>query len=243
MLLAPERDAGYITLDRRTEGSVQTGQTERIFLRRVDENGAPRPFSTGNDTLEIGVIFHEPVPALTHSYPNSRTVFAMEDGTVLALAPHYTFIRVGEQGRISAFRRVADPVLIPDWWLEELRRDWMERRNTTPPDLRGYITRPYTMAVDENDHVWVIPDDGSRYRMASSVSEFRQIHSIALDEFDQSGIWLRHLIIELPADCTAVSVRAAAHGFLYGIVMDTDEVEVRRVIRFRRPGRSRPPGE
>jgi hypothetical protein len=237
MVLAHEREAGYFMLNRRREGSAQTGETEWVFLQRLDERGSPTPFDGASDTLEIGVIHHPSEPVLTRRYPNSRTIFALRDGDILALAPHYTFVRVGAQGRRSAFRRVADPVLFPDWWLEEYRRDWMERRNAEPPRLRGYHSRPYTMIVDENDHVWVIPDDGELLTYARSIDQLRRINLTPLDEFDECGVWIRHVLVEMPENCFSVGLKAARHGFLYGIVLDNDEVETRRVIRFRQPGR------
>jgi len=219
----------------RRDGSLYAG----IVLHAVNARGESVPFELSGgpqDTLEIVRRLYSRDDPYGHYLTNRKSLLRTPDGSILAAGASYTFYRITERGRIFGFRRVAERVRYPDWWFDYWIEWYRERgRLDDMPTTIGFIPVPNSMAVDERGHLWVMPNDGTKWSFASSYEEFDRSNLVPLDEFDVRGRWLRQVVVELPAGAVGLFLTDAAHGCLYGLTFQGPNREVFSAIRFHRP--------
>lgn len=239
--IAPDGEGGFFLSDRASRRKPgETGQVNGTILYRLNYSGQVIPFelSSGEqDTLEIARMVVAGEERFFHRISNSRNLFSTPDKSVIVAGLNYTFYRVTKGGRMAGFRRVGDPYSYPGWYKDAARENWVQRGSRgDPPRTQGFYIEPSYMVVDERGHLWVLPMDGHMWSNATSIEDMGQDGVFALDEFSPEGLWLRHLLIQLPEPCVSIALKDAAHGYLYGITIigDPDD-EVRMPIRMKRP--------
>ncbi len=232
--VATDPEGGFYIVRNNNQGSPQD-RVSTYYLQRIDANGDLMSFGDNGaeiDSIGIVEVHQNSETKLLVRYTNNPVRSSL-DGEVLVVGPDYSFYRVNRNGIVSVFQIALEPYQYPSWYLAETRRITRDA-GREPSAAIKFQNAPNASVIDENNHLWVQPFYGANMMIASSYEEYANLRLATLDEFDEQGIWLRQVLIELPPPASSFIVTDAANGFFYGILGGL-EMEISKVAKMRRP--------
>ncbi len=231
---AADSAGGFFIVRNNSQGTPQD-RISNYYLQRIDDSGDLIMFgehSAEIDSIAIVEVRQNQESKYMVRYTNNP-VISYHDGRFLVVGPNYSFYRIDRNGIASVIQIEIESSEYPSWYLTEIRR--IAREAGREPSVTGeFLNTPNSAVIDENEHLWVQPFIGSRMMLASTFEDYINLRLATLDEFDDQGIWIRQVSIELPPPATSFIVTDAANDFFYGI-LGGGEMEISKVAKIRRP--------
>lgn len=205
------------------------GGREQITQVKAFSLTGDRVSIAGGDSL---LLEHRGFTDIDHPIPT--TISLGRDGVLYAAAMDYTIHQLLPDGRTRIIQRARTSSRVPDYVLEQRRRQ-MERRVTTQRTevpLTEETEVAHIVALDEGGLI-VQTNEWHPDLLDPSVNEEKSI--LLLDRFSGDGTLLRRYAIGLPLPRMTFQITDAREGYLYGFAVPFARDGSTVVFRFRIP--------